>query len=40
MRLLTLSKEDYEEVKDRFPDARDILINNVRSQVFVGKEGE
>ena len=40
VKLLTLSKEDYEEVKDRFPDARDILINNVRNLVGIGKDGE
>jgi len=40
VKLLTLSKEEYEEVKDRFPDARDILISNVRGLVGLGKDGE
>ena len=40
VKLLTLSKDDYEEVKDRFPDARDILIGNVRSLLSLGKDGK
>ena len=41
VKLLTLSKDSYEEVKDRYPDARDILISNVRSSVSLGvKDGK
>jgi len=40
VKLLTLSKDDYEEVKDRFPDARDILITNVKALLSLGKDGE
>ena len=39
VKLLTLSKDEYEEVKDRFPDARDILNTNVRSLVSLAKDG-
>jgi len=39
VKLLTLSKDDYEEVKDRFPEARDLLIGNVRDLVSLGKDG-
>lgn len=30
VKLLALSKEDYEEMKDRYPESRDTLINNVK----------
>ena len=41
MKLLVLTKEDYDEVKDHFPEARDKLGDNVRLTVGLGlDEGE
>jgi len=40
VKLLTLSKEDYDDMKDRFPDARDQLIDNVRAILSLGKAGQ
>ena len=41
VKLLVLTKEDYDEVKDHFPEARDKLGDNVRLTVGLGlDEGE
>ena len=40
VKLLTLSKEDYEDIKDRYPESRDRLIDNIKAQVGLGREGE
>jgi hypothetical protein len=40
VKLLALSKEDYEEIKDRYPESRDQLIANIKSTVGLGLDGE
>ena len=33
VKLLTLSKDDYEDIKDRYPESRDQLIENIKAMV-------
>lgn len=39
VKLLTLSKDDYEDIKDRFPESRDQLIENIKAMVGLKGDG-
>ena len=40
VKLLTLSKDDYEDIRDRYPESRDQLIENIKAAVGLTGEGE
>ena len=40
VKLLTLSKDDYEDIKDRYPESRDQLIENIKAMVGLKGDGE
>jgi hypothetical protein len=33
VKLLALSKEDFDEIKDRYPESRDRLMDNVKVRI-------
>ncbi|GAB5032884.1 potassium channel skor-like [Nannochloropsis oceanica] len=40
VKLLTLSKDDYEDIRDRYPESRDQLIDNIKAAVGLSGDGE
>ncbi|TFJ86293.1 hypothetical protein NSK_002501 [Nannochloropsis salina CCMP1776] len=40
VKLLTLSKDDYEDIRDRYPESRDQLIGNITAAVGLTRDGD